>query len=211
MSDKKKAAVTQNDTAEENLVKVGDQVDLMTLDPSLNNISIRAGWDAKSYDGQEVDMDVSLIFLNAKDQTIKDEDFVFYNQPEAYDGAVKHLGDSRHGAGAGDDEQIDIDLQGVPYDYIKILICVSIYRGNEYDQTLGDVENGFIRVVNEKDGKQLLRYRLEEDLKGRKEQAVVAAAIERMGAQWLFKPLAEFVEGGLGGIASRHGLIIANQ
>lgn len=211
MSKKKAAAATENDNPDENIVKVGDQFDLMKSDPGLRHISVRAGWDAKSYDGKDMDMDVSLIFLNAQDQTIKDEDFVFYNQPEAYDGAVKHTGDSRDGAGAGDDEKVDIDLQSVPYDYIKILICVSIYRGAELDQNLGDVANGFIRVVNEADNKQILRYRLDEDLKGHEEQAVVAAVVERMGGQWLFKPLAEFVEGGLGGIASRHGLIIATQ
>ena len=198
---------------DEKIVKVGDELDLMKLDASLAKISIRAGWDAKSYDGKEIDMDISLIFLNARDETIKDEDFIFYNNTEAYEGAVVHHGDSRHGAGEGDDEMITIDLNGVPFDYIKVLICVSIYRGSEFDQNLADVENGFIRIVNEENGMQLLRYRLNDDLKenGKDYTAMVAAVIDRMGAQWLFKPTAEFVEGGLGGIASRHALIIATQ
>lgn len=211
MSDAANTPEQEGENAEDKLVQVGDEIDLIGLDPALRNISIRAGWDAKSYDGNEIDMDISLIFLNAQDQTIKDEDFIFYNNPEAYDGAVKHHGDSRHGAGAGDDEQIDIDLQSIPFDYLKIVIAVSIYRGGEFDQNLGDVSNGFVRVVNEDSGQQLVRYRLDADLREKEQTAMVAATIERIGAKWIFKPIAEFVEGGLGEIASRYGLIIATQ
>lgn len=194
-----------------NLVKVGEDVDLTNRVPGLRNISIRAGWDAKSYNGGDVDVDISLIFLNAKDQTIRDQDFIFYNNAEAFEGAVQHHGDSRHGAGAGDDEEITIDLQGIPFDYIKCLIVISIYRGGEFDQNLGDIRNGFVRIVNEEDGKQLVRYKIDEDIAGHEETAMVAAELERIGSQWTFRPLAQCDEGGLAAIASRHGLIIANQ
>lgn len=196
---------------DEYVVQIGEDVDLTARIPGLQNISLRAGWDAKSYNGNEIDLDISLICLNAKDQTIKDEDFIFYNNAEAFGGAIKHHGDSRHGAGDGDDEQVDIDLHGVPFDYLKIIVVISIYRGGEFDQNLGDVSNGFVRIVNEETDRQILRFKLNDVLKSREETACVAAVLERVGSQWVFKPVAEFDKGGLAAIASRHGLIIANQ
>ena len=84
---------------DDNKVVIGDDMNLMAKDPSLHNIIIGAGWDVNAFDADVLDLDLSLFFVDKHGQTQADEDFVFYNNPVILDGAVKHHGDSRTGAG----------------------------------------------------------------------------------------------------------------
>lgn len=197
---------------DDNLVHLGDEINLTEKDPTLMSVQIGVGWDGNTYEGEAIDLDVSLFLLNAQGETRVDEDFIFYNNMEGGEGAVEHQGDSRTGAGEGDDENILINLQALSFDIIQLVFSFSIYRGEEKDQNLGMVKKGYIRLVNPATGFELLRYRLDpEVLEGKEHTAMVVAHLNREGPKWHFKPQAEFVEGGLGGIASRYGLIITQQ
>ena len=196
---------------DDNKVSVGDDINLTAKDPTLRNILIGAGWDLNAFDADALDLDISVIFLDREDMTREDQEFVFYNNKEAYDGAVTHNGDNRTGAGDGDDETISIDLQGVPLDILKVLIIISIYKGGEKEQKMDMVRNAYIRIVNSENGMELVRYELDEALNDSKEAAMVAGSLNREGPKWHFTPSDEFVEGGLAGVASRHGMIIGQQ
>lgn len=195
----------------DNRVKLGDDVNILAKDPTLKHISIGVGWDLTSFNADNIDLDVSLFMLDKNGQTRVDDDFVFYNQMETLEGAVRHHGDNRTGAGDGDDESIAIDLQGVPFDVMQLVFTLSIYKGEEKDQNLSMLRNTYIRLVNRDNNIELLRYVLDDDLKGKTETAVVVAVLNREGPKWHFKPIGEFVEGGLGVIARRYGLIVIEQ
>ncbi len=77
-----------------------------------------------------------------------DQDFVFFNNLKSADGSVEHTGDNLTGEGEGDDEQVKVDLAGVPADVAKIVFPVSIYDAENRQQSFGQVRNAFIRVVN---------------------------------------------------------------
>ncbi|MCB1532761.1 MAG: TerD family protein [Alphaproteobacteria bacterium] len=194
-----------------NRAVVGDDVNLTAKDETLKKILIGAGWDINAFDADALDLDISVLLLNKDNTTREDQEFVFYNNTEAYGGAVTHNGDSRTGAGDGDDESISVDLQGVPFDVVKFLLVISIYKGVEKGQTMDMVRNAYIRIVNAENNIELVRYELTDVLNDKTESAMIAAAVNREGPKWHFVPMAEFVEGGLAEVATRHGMIIAQQ
>ena len=196
---------------EDNKIGLGDDFNLTGRDPSLRNVLVGAGWDLNAFNADALDLDLSLFLLNKDKMTRVNEDFIFYNQPEAPEVGIKHNGDNRTGAGDGDDETISIDLQAVPFDILQILVVITIYRGFEKEQNLDMVRNAYVRVVNADTRHELCRYELDEVLDNRTESAVVVGSVNREGPKWHFKPDAEFVAGGLGEVARRYGLIINQE
>ncbi len=196
---------------EDNRITLGDDFNLTGADPSLRNVLIGAGWDLNAFNADALDLDLSLFLLNNDGMTRMDSDFIFYNQPEALDGGIKHNGDSRTGAGDGDDESVSVDLQAVPFDVLRVLIVVTIYKGFEKEQNLDMVRNAYVRVVNADTKHEFCRYELDSLLDDKTESGVIVGALNREGPKWHFKPEAEFVEGGLGELARRYGMIINQE
>ena len=196
---------------DENKIALGDDVNLTAKDPSMHNIIIGMGWDSNAFDSEALDLDLSLFLLGKDGKTRVDEDFVFYNNPETLDGAVKHKGDSRTGAGEGDDESIIIDLQAVPFDVVQMVFAVSIYRGQEKELGLGMVSNAYIRVVNADTLHEMLRFDLDEHFKEKMESGACIGTINREGPKWHFVPMIELESAGLAPIGTRYGLDIVSS
>jgi len=192
----------------DNLVENGANINLTAKDPALRLVHVGVGWDLNAFESDTLDLDVSCLLLDKDGQTRVDEDLVFYNNPETLGGAVKHNGDSRTGAGDGDDESITIDLHGVPFDVMRALFVISIYQANYKEQSMSMVRNAYIRLVNTDTKHELLRYELQAELQERKEAAMIVGVLDREGPKWHFKTMAEFVEGGLPDIAAQRGIII---
>ena len=199
------------DVEVDNFVKLGDEVNINAKDGTLKRILIGAGWDANAFDADVVDLDISVFMLGKDGLTRVDEDFVFYNQREAINGGIRHHGDSRTGAGDGDDETISVFLESIPFDVMQLMIVLSVYKGFEKQQAVSMVRNAYIRIVNEENDYEIVRYKMDPDIQDHSETGVVAAALNREGPKWHFKPIAEFYPGGLGEIAKKYGLIIKEQ
>ncbi|MGB4108131.1 MAG: TerD family protein [Alphaproteobacteria bacterium] len=190
---------------------VGDDVNLTAMDPTLRKVLIGAGWDLNVFNADALDLDVSMFMLDKHGKTRVDEDFVFYNQPTTLEGGVRHGGDSRTGAGDGDDETILIDLHAVPFDIMKIVFTLTIYRGREKQQNIGMVRNAYIRIANEISGIEMVRYELSDDLEDKMETGMIVASLNREGPKWHFTPIADFVEEGLKDLAPRFGVTLVQQ
>lgn len=201
----------------QNIVTKDSDVDLKAMDPALNRINVGLGWDFNAFDQLAVDMDACVFLLDHNGQTREDSDFVFYNTPETLDGAVKHHGDSKTGAGEGDDEIVSIDLSGIPFDIVTLEFVISIYKAAERDHDFSMVKNAYIRIVNAENAYEMARYNLDDIFReniqeyNKKEPAVLVARLEREGPKWHFRPVAEFAEGGLKQIATDRGLVIMQQ
>ncbi len=195
----------------DNKVKVGDDVNLMEKDPSVSKLLVGIGWDLNAFNADSLDLDVSLFMLGKDEKTRMDEDFIFYNQPEGADGGIKHGGDSRSGAGDGDDEVITINLHNVSFEVMKLVFAITIYKGVEKGQNMGMVRNAYIRVVNEANGIELLRYELSKDLEDKLETGMIVASLNREGPKWHFTPIADFATEGLKELAIRYGMTIVQQ
>ncbi len=195
---------------EDNTVKNGDDINITAKDPTMHNVKIGLGWSINAFDSDTLDLDASCFLLDKDGKTRVDEDFVFYNNEETCEGAVIHNGDSRTGAGEGDDELITLDLHGIPFDVVRVLFTISIYQPEEKEQNIGMVRNAYLRLINADTTHELFRYKLEEALVNRTETAMVVAALDREGPKWHFKPLEEFIEGGLPELATSFGIIVQN-
>lgn len=189
----------------------GEEIDLTKNDPTLQRIVVALGWDVIGYEKPEPDLDASIFLLNKDEQTRQDSDFVFYNNMSGCDGAVEHQGDSRTGAGDGDDETIVIDLNGVPFDIGKVEFVVSIYDAHDRRHSFDNVRNVFLRIVNKDTDQELVRYHLDDNIAGKNAEAVKVGHLQREGPNWLFIANSEGVQGGLARIAKDYGIIIAEH
>lgn len=184
----------------------GGNVSLSKEAPGLKKAVLGLGWDARATDGQDFDLDASVFLLGSNGKVRNDQDFIFYNNPKSTDGSVEHMGDNRTGAGEGDDETIKVNLASVPPDVEKIAIAVTIHEAETRKQNFGMVSNAFIRLVNEEDGKEVVRYDLGEDFST--ETAVIFGELYRHGSDWKFRAVGQGYAGGLGPLARNYGVNI---
>ena len=182
----------------------GGNLSLSKQDPSLINAVLGLGWDVRSTDGQDFDLDASAFLLTASGKVRADSDFIFYNQMRSTDGSVEHTGDNRTGAGEGDDEQIKVDLSKVPADIQTVAFTVTIHDAEARRQSFGQVRNAFIRLVNEKSNNEIVRFDLGEDFST--ETAVIFAEIYRNAGEWKFRAVGQGFAGGLGALARNYGI-----
>ncbi len=182
----------------------GGNVNLSKAAPSLREVLIGLGWDARATDGAEFDLDASAFLIKADGKVRSDADFIFYNNLSSSDGSVKHLGDNRSGAGDGDDEKLTVDLSKIPSNIEKIAFSVTIHDGEARRQAFGQVNNAYIRVVNTSDNNELARYDLSED--GSSETAMIFGELYRAGAEWKFRAVGQGFKGGLAPLARFYGV-----
>ena len=133
----------------------GGNVSLTKAAPNLTAVTVGLGWDVRTTTGADFDLDASAIICNASGKVISDQHFVFFNNLRSPDGAVEHQGDNLTGSGEGDDEQVKVNLVGLPGEADKVVFTVSIYDAETRNQSFGQVQNAFIRVVNSADNNEL--------------------------------------------------------
>lgn len=195
--------------AKDDMVRVskGAEINISRLDPAMREITLGVGWDLKKFEGDPIDVDASVFLLNHHDQTVEDEDFVFYNNRAARNAAVRHLGDSRTGAGDGDDEQVIVDTYALPFDIVKIAVVLSIYEMETKSADFTMVKNVYFRVVNNETKHETFRFELDDDLGDA--TALHIGNLERIGADWIFVALGKPVKGGLQRMATDFGILVA--
>jgi tellurium resistance protein TerD len=182
----------------------GGNVSLSKEAPGLTNVVVGLGWDVRSTTGTDYDLDASAILVNQGGRVISDQHFVFFNNLTSPDGTVEHTGDNLTGEGEGDDEVIKVNLAGMSPDVDKIVFPVSIYDADARRQSFGQVNNAYIRVVNEADNREITRFDLSEDAST--ETALVFGELYRRGGEWKFRAVGQGYASGLAGIARDYGV-----
>ena len=183
----------------------GQKVSLTKGNPGLSKVVVGLGWDVNQFDtGGDFDLDAAAFLLGDNGKVSTQNDFVFYGNLEHPSGSVKHMGDNLTGAGEGDDEQIRIDLSLVPANITKIAFTVTIYEAEARRQNFGQVNNAFIRIYNEANGEELLRYDLGEDFSI--ETAAVFGELYKNGDEWKFNAIGSGYQGGLAALCANFGV-----
>jgi tellurium resistance protein TerD len=162
------------------------------------------GWDVRTTTGADYDLDASAIMLGESGKVLSDNHFVFFNNLTSPDGTVEHTGDNLTGEGEGDDELIKVNLQGMAPNVTKIVFPVSIYDADVRSQNFGQVQNAYIRIVNEVDNAEIARFDLSEDAST--ETAMVFGEVYRHGSDWKFRAVGQGYASGLAGIARDYGV-----
>jgi tellurium resistance protein TerD len=181
----------------------GGNLSLTKTSPGLTVATVGLGWDPRTTAGEAFDLDASALLVGPDGKVRSDADFIFYNQPKSADGSVEHKGDNRTGQGDGDDEQIAIDLQGLPADVDRVVVVVSIDQGEARRQNFGQVRSAYSRVLDQ-DGAEIVRFDLSED--AAPETAMIFSEIYRSGAEWKFRAVGQGYQSGLAGVATDFGV-----
>lgn len=177
-----------------------DILNLTKKDPGLSKVIVGAGWDL-SQTGQDFDLDISAFLLDQNGkinpQTAMDQ-VIFFNNLQVP--GIQLMGDNRTGAGDGDDEQINVDLNGLHPSVSKVVFLVTIHEAATRRQTFGMVENAYVRVVNQQNDKEICRFNLRES--GSTGTSVVFAELARSGSEWEFKAVGDVKMADLNGLLS---------
>ena len=184
----------------------GGNISLSKTDPTLKNIIIGLGWDARPTDGQDFDLDASAFLLKEDGKVRSDTDFIFYNQLRSACGSIEHTGDNLTGDGDGDDESLILKLDMIPYVVQRIVFTVTIHDAEKRKQNFGQVSNATIRVVNQDTGIEVIRYDLSEDAST--ETAMVFGEVYRHNNEWKFKAVGQGYAGGLAALAAQYGITV---
>ena len=192
----------------------GQKVSLSKDNAGLANVLVGLGWDeaqpAKkglfAPKPQAIDCDASAILLQ-NGKLCSKEDLIYFGNLRHKSGTVQHMGDNLTGEGDGDDEQVQIDLSKVPANIEKIAFTVTIYDAETRHQNFGQVSNAFIRLVDESNNTELIRYDLGEDFSI--ETAVVVGELYRNNGEWKFNAIGSGFQGGLAALCGHYGIDVA--
>lgn len=184
----------------------GGNVSLSKSAPGLTKLVTGLGWDTRSTDGFEFDLDGSAFLLTSNGKVRSDSDFIFYNNLVAADGSVEHTGDNRTGEGDGDDESLIVHLDKLPASIDKIAVTVTIHEAESRKQSFGQVSNAFIRCVNGDNNQEIARFDLTEDAST--ETAMIFGEIYRHNGEWKFRAVGQGFAGGLAALARNYGINI---
>ena len=186
-------------------LRKGQKIDLTKSNPGLDKLHVGLGWDTNRYDGtDDFDLDAVVFMLGADGKASGDADFIFYGNQRHASGSVQSMGDNRTGAGDGDDEVIKVSLSQVPANIERIAFAVSIYDADVRHQNFGQVENAYIRIVDEGSDTELIRYDLGEDFSI--EASVIVGELYRYNGEWKFNAIGSGFQGGLAALCQNYGL-----
>lgn len=177
-------------------INKGERINLNKESPGLKKVGIGLGWDVNATDtGVEFDLDASVFMLGNNGKIPQDEYLVFYNNLLSPDGSVQHLGDSRTGAGSGDDEIVEMDLTKINPTIEQLIFVVTIHEADQRRQNFGQVRNSYIRIYNQETDTEIAKYDLEEDFS--RETAVEFGRLYKKNGEWRFHAVGEGYNEGL--------------
>lgn len=182
----------------------GETFDLTKAAPGLSKVSAGAGWDVKS-GGTSMDLDLVAFMVGENGKLTNNKNFVFFKNKKSPCGSVASRGDNLTGAGDGDDETIDINLENVPADVKKIIIAVSIFNAAQKGQSLKSLDNAFVRIVNQDGDAELTKYNLTNfDNAGAN---FILGELVRNDSGWSFTAIGEPKPGELGELAESYAKV----
>ncbi|MEV0246312.1 TerD family protein [Nocardia sp. NPDC050712] len=167
----------------------------VALPDDVERVDVVVGW-AES----EIDVDASALLLGADRKVRSDSDFVFYNQPESTDGAVRFLGQSALESGA--QARIAIDLSAVPAEVHAIA-----FAGSVGDGAFGQLGKIAFCVVDGA-GQTLAEY-LTAD--ATTESAFLFGEVYRRDGVWKVRAVGQGWDSGLAGLATDFGVDVEDE
>lgn len=176
------------------LINKGQKIDI-TKGMQIQELGIYLGWSTSP----EVGLDGAAFLLNESGKCQRDEDFIFYNNPNSRESAVKHSDQSKIAK-----DCIRVSFSSIPQDIKKISITLTIDQGDIKGQHFSQVSNAFCRLINETDGTDIATFNFGSDLQ--KETAIVVGEIYLHNGEWKFNAIASGFNGGLSSLVSHFGL-----
>jgi stress response protein SCP2 len=173
------------DAGRVSLVK-GARVSLVkSAGPPLVEVMMGLGWDPARFRGK-IDLDASVIAFDTAGAVLAT---VWFKNLGEWLGALRHSGDNLTGEGAGDDEQIFVDLDRLPAEVATLVFTITSYRRDKFT----DIKNAFCRLVDNRTGQELVRYDLSD---AQPSTGVLMASLRRTpNRSWEMRAIGEFADG----------------
>ncbi|MGB4761995.1 MAG: TerD family protein [Candidatus Saccharimonas sp.] len=180
------------------LIKAAEMTGLARL----SRITVGCGWDINTAGGRNYDLDLSVAGLGTDRRVPQHDDpsdhgwqewFVWANHRHPANHSINFTGDNRTGAGDGDDETILVNLDDVPDSVQTLVFAVIIWRGDQYRQHFGNVQNAFIRIYDQVSGTEIARYDLGTEFAD--ETLVMFGELYRYGGDWKFRAVGQGYSG----------------
>jgi stress response protein SCP2 len=174
-------------------LKKGQRISLKKEAPGLERVMCGLGWNVAEKQGglfglfgnsNDIDIDASVFCLNADNQLNNNNDVIYYGHLRHPSGAIAHQGDNLTGEGEGDDEQVMVDLNQIPESIQKLVFVVNIYDCLSRNQSFGQVNNAFVRLVDLANNREIARYNLSGQEYSDKTGAIVAEVFRGDSGEW---------------------------
>lgn len=165
---------------------------------------VRLKWSPNADPGAPLyDLDLAAFLLAGNAQIPTQEHFVFYNNPESPDGAVKLCGDDRVGGfSESDGEALEIDCSQLELSIQQIYFAASIHEAAQRGQNFGMTRDAQVSIEDLSSNEELCHYDLPEDFAPA--CAVEFGRLYASGNEWRFEPLGNQVAGGLQALVHRY-------
>ncbi|MBT2421933.1 TerD family protein [Streptomyces sp. ISL-22] len=144
-------------------------------------------------------VDLSALLVAADGKVRSDDDLVFYNQPSAESGAVRHLA-----ADTSDPERIEMNPAALPADVDRVVLVGSC-DPDDASRTFRDVQDVLVRAAQL--GAAPVDFRPPALTDG--ERAVLLLELYRRGETWKLRAIGQGYADGLAGLATDFGIEVA--
>jgi stress response protein SCP2 len=166
------------------LVKGGSVSLVKNGGPVLSSVRMALGWQPARR-GRNIDLDASCIAFDAQRERLET---VWFMKLNVFNGAIQHTGDNLTGRGGGDDEAIDVHLDGLSPEVCGLVFVVNSFSGQRFT----DVQNAYCRLLDAVTGEELVRYDLTtaEPATG----VVMCKLIRQYSGEWVMTALGHYVD-----------------
>lgn len=172
----------------------GQKVDI-TKGKGVSDLTIRLRWNTEH---AGISVDAAAFLLSGQNRCERDEDFIFYGNPVSRDGMVSHTTEGENG------ESLLISLSGIPGQYARIAVTLTIYEGEQQNLRMKELSGLQLSLMDRKNGEELYRFDYGTDLSD--ETAVVAGELYRHQGEWKFSAIGSGFNGGLAALCKSYGL-----
>jgi stress response protein SCP2 len=153
--------------------------------PPLTRVRMGLDWDPAP-GRRNIDLDASVIAFDTSGRKLE---IVWFMHLREFHGAIVHSGDNLTGQGEGDDEQITVDLAGLPPQVTSLVFTINSFKGQKFTE----ISRAFCRLVDETSGQELVRFELSD---AEPASGVLMAMLRRTAAQqWEMRAIGEFHDG----------------
>lgn len=156
---------------------------------------VEVEWDLIDPD---IEIDSSAFLLYETGRCERDEDCIFYGNPDTRNGSISYSKLNSNKA------QFKISFDRLPIQIQKISFTLSIYEGEEQEQYFSQVSEINIRLINPLTGHVIAKFEFGEDLS--KETAIVISEMYLYKGDWKFNPIGKGYYGGLRALCQDFGL-----
>lgn len=184
-------------------LKKGQKLSINDNAKNISKLIVALDFNILKNGNNEFDLDASVFMVDARGITTE-KDFIFYENTNSTCGGVVIKQD--HNAALKDayDECIQVDLNRIPANIQKLAFTTTIYEATERLQNLGQVSEGYFRIIDGNAKKEILNYKFDGDLSI--ETAMVVAEIYRYKNEWKINCIGSGFIGGLEALCSNYGI-----